>query len=164
MESVLAIWWLVMTRVSYWWMRTNLTLKLVKFDVMCFLTVSFLHVVIHSGICWRKVPWGLFGTCRYCRYFLEFTTCTIWWQVLIRKYCEGYSSSTGLKFCIDTPLVLLLKNTCWVPCFQLHWLKWAWANLSSHRVRIQVQRMNWYFPPILARLILWWGGNKMEVD
>ena len=41
-----------MTRVSYWWMRTNLTLKMMKLDDMCFLRHSYLHIVIHSGICW----------------------------------------------------------------------------------------------------------------
>ena len=93
--------------------------------------------------------------------------CSLWWQILIRKYCEGYSSSTGLKLCTNTWLVPLLKKKktfADASCFQLPWLNWTKVNLSSHRVRIQVQRMNWYFPPILARLILWWGGNKMEVD
>ena len=41
--------------------------------------------------------------------------CSLWWQILIRKYCEGYSSSTGLKLCTNTRLVPLLKkkNVCW---------------------------------------------------
>ena len=60
------IWWLVMTRVSYWWMRTNLTLTVMKLDVMCLLAHLYFHVVIHSG----KVSWGLSGTCRYWRCFM----------------------------------------------------------------------------------------------
>ena len=66
MKSIMDIWWLFMTRVSYWWMRTSLTLTVMKLDVMCLLAHLYFHVVIHSG----KVSWGLSGTYRYWRCFM----------------------------------------------------------------------------------------------
>ena len=164
MKGVLAIWWLVMTRVSYWWMRTNLTLTMMKLDVVCLLAHLYFHVVIHSG----KVSWGPSGTCRYWRCYME---PKLWFvqyddKIWSGNTVKGIQAQQGWN-CIDIQVgTIVERNVCW-KClqFQLPWLKWTWAKtISSLQVRSQVQQLNWYSPPILARLIFWCGGNKMEVD
>ena len=116
-----------MTRVSYWWMRTNLTLKMMKLDDMCFLRHSYLHIVIHSGICWRSVWRVLFWHAG-----IEDNSWNYNYDVYTVQYddkfwsgntVKGIQAQQGWNWCIDMKLELLLKN-CFLKCCAFSCLDW----------------------------------------
>ena len=108
------------------------------------------------------------GTCRYWRCYME---PKLWFvqyddKIWSGNTVKGIQAQQGWN-CIDIQVGTIVekKGLLKVLRFQLPWLKWTWAKtISSLQVRSQVQKLNWYSPPILARLIFWCGGNKMEVD
>ena len=136
------IWWLFMTRVSYGWMRTSLTLTVMKLDVMCLLAHLYFHVVIHSG----KVSWGLSGTCRYWRCFMG---PKVWFVHYDDKFwsgntVKGIQAQQGWNCCIETVLELLLTN-CFLKCYAfscLVWIGWKQTCLPSKLGLRYIKRMN----------------------
>ena len=157
MKSVLAIWWLVMTRVSYWWMRTNLTLTMMKLDVVCLLAHLYFHVVIHSG----KVSWGLSGTCRYWRCFME---PKLWFVQYDDKFwsgntVKGIQAQQGWNCCIDIQVrTIVERNVCW-KCYDFSCLDWNGREQRLYLLfKSAVRYKNW-----IDTLLLSWPASSFGV-